>query len=103
MCLRPLVFIRCFFAIPATTEIYTLSLHDALPIWSKPLLFTVGLRNRFTLCVPALKQLQVLVALPNCSGSPLRTSNREVMVHPPTIFPADFDVRNFLPGPNGTS
>src|SRR5438093_8981382 len=58
MCLRPLVFIRCFFAIPATTEIYTLSLHDALPIWSKPLLFTVGLRNRFTLCVPALKQLR---------------------------------------------
>src|SRR5206468_12978119 len=24
----------CFFNDPATTEIYTLSLHDALPIWS---------------------------------------------------------------------
>src|SRR2546422_4724579 len=25
-----------FFNDPATTEIYTLSLHDALPIWSRP-------------------------------------------------------------------
>src|SRR5205807_6050550 len=34
-CARPVVMPHCFFFFnrPATTEIYTLSLHDALPIW----------------------------------------------------------------------
>src|SRR5436309_5406801 len=27
----------CFYITPATTEVYTLSLHDALPIWSEDL------------------------------------------------------------------
>src|ERR1039457_6441802 len=31
-----------FFNDTATTEIYTLSLHDALPIWSAPILRTTG-------------------------------------------------------------
>src|SRR5690606_39723486 len=31
-----LFFISFFFHDPATTEIYTLSLHDALPIWPRP-------------------------------------------------------------------
>src|SRR5438445_7460133 len=33
MCCRVLIVVPFFFHDPATTEIYTLSLHDALPIW----------------------------------------------------------------------
>src|SRR4029077_20364336 len=35
--LRSCVYICCFFNDTATTEIYTLSLHDALPIYGRPL------------------------------------------------------------------
>src|SRR5256885_12568326 len=37
MCHVPLIFFFFFFNDTATTEIYTLSLHDALPIWSSGL------------------------------------------------------------------
>src|SRR5437764_14955048 len=36
-----------FFNDTATTEIYTLSLHDALPISTMPLVFTLAFRNLF--------------------------------------------------------
>src|SRR5689334_24899145 len=40
--IKPLYRISCFFFNdPATTEIYTLSLHDALPIWRQ-----VAIQNR---------------------------------------------------------
>src|SRR2546422_2217038 len=38
-CLSSFLFFFFFFNDTATTEIYTLSLHDALPIWSAPSLF----------------------------------------------------------------
>src|SRR5258708_21055514 len=41
MILRLLIFLLFFFNDTATTEIYTLSLHDALPISKRPL----GVRN----------------------------------------------------------
>src|SRR5205807_9844362 len=41
------VFVFFFFNVPATTEIYTLSLHDALPIWSEGCLAIFQPRGRY--------------------------------------------------------
>src|SRR5882724_13398867 len=52
--LRSLISFFFFFNYTATTEIYTLSLHDALPIWIRPIAlpaWTCTARSRAT-CFP---------------------------------------------------
>src|SRR5438034_5748652 len=46
--LHPSLFFFFFFNDTATTEIYTLSLHDALPIFSRPRASSWGLSTRST-------------------------------------------------------
>src|SRR5580698_11593414 len=50
------IFIFFFFNDPATTEIYTLSLHDALPIW-----ITAGIRKLATGSIPSLLAISMIV------------------------------------------
>src|SRR5947208_10310972 len=50
--LHLLVFFFFFFNDTATTEIYTLSLHDALPIWSRAVAGQPVNRNRVSITAP---------------------------------------------------
>src|SRR5438270_13680676 len=65
-----------FFNDPPTTEIYTLSLHDALPI-SSVLLFTAAIRKKwkrlFLGAAGAVVLIQGLVALGNFAPAPPRS------------------------------
>src|SRR5437773_10672358 len=60
-----------FFNAPATTEIYTLSLHDALPIWSPPVRVASQIRP--------LRSSRILSIVPNGtpSGSPNDRQDRK--------------------------
>src|SRR5207248_10672263 len=48
-----------FFTVPATTEIYTLSLHDALPILVRPVGGMLGVARRVQFLEEAMNQLDL--------------------------------------------
>src|SRR5438034_8868301 len=52
------MFIAFFFNAPATTEIYTLSLHDALPISTGSLAATSARRSAPPTCAPACLRMR---------------------------------------------
>src|SRR5256885_11712647 len=58
---EPIYFDFFFFNDTATTEIYTLSLHDALPIWKIDVL-DVGIRNLGVVAIMALQLAGVVIA-----------------------------------------
>src|SRR5215204_3288033 len=70
-------FIFFFFNDTATTEIYTLSLHDALPIYDPPGARPDSLRAAFPdILKPARPQADRLVVVPSCTSSHGQTNNR---------------------------
>ena len=73
-------FFSCFFNDTATTEIYTLSLHDALPIYVEKIPFLLDVNNY------QAKKIEELRNLARMSAQRVRYFKKEVEMRPMTSY-----------------